>query len=200
MDWFSRFSGRGGAHAPGGFDRPSPGALRLRLRRLAVAAPAHIVAGAIVWSYGRELERLSRQERVSLVAGSIRGKRFEARALLTRDGNRVRSRWLDGPVPWFEETIDVVPAEGGCEILHSGWFATRLRWWNPTAAWLTGRALRRGSGRYLRQARRLSEAVAGSAWAPRTGAGGGVPASAALSVMGDGLGAGAARRWSRPNG
>lgn len=95
---------------------------RVRVR----AAPA--LCYQVVSSAGRILERRSPTERVVEFDAVAGGKRVVTKELVRLDepGRRISYEWLEGPLPFVQESIDVEALpDGSAELRYRGRYATK---------------------------------------------------------------------------
>lgn len=124
-----------------------------------VQAPPDFVF-QLVASGGRVVERRSEHERLVEFTADIGGRSIVTMELVTLDPpTRIGYRWITGPLPAVEETIDVVPIdEDSCDLVYAGRFRTPH---GGLRAIAERRAIRRTFARvvheHLLDAKRLAE-------------------------------------------
>jgi hypothetical protein len=151
-------SGKRLTSATDGPDVP-PRLVSLRTLEFTIAAPASVVMRTLA-SLGNEVERRSRLERVvAFQRRTMWQRRYLTTEILELEPACVRSRWLTGPLPFVEETIECVQvAVDRTELTCDGSFQPRSSRLSRATAWLTRLGLQRDRRRRLREARRIGEA------------------------------------------
>jgi hypothetical protein len=109
---------------------------------------------------GNEVERRSRLERVVAVQRrTIWRRRYLTTELLDLEPACIRSRWLTGPVPFVEESMECVQvAIDRTELSCAGTFQPHSRGPRGVTAWFTRLGLHGDRRRLLRGAKRIAEA------------------------------------------
>lgn len=133
----------------------------LREHRLRVEAPPALCF-QVVASAGRTMEQRSEREKVVRFETQVRGTTIVTTELLRLDPpNRIDYRWLDGPLPAVEETIDFAADDGGCMLRYRGRFRTPHRGLRGRIeAVLIRRMFDRPVREHLAEAKRIAEARA----------------------------------------
>lgn len=113
----------------------------------------------VIASAGREIERAPGGER--LVAFRVEtGRRVvETKEILrAREHDRIDYRWVEGPLPFVEETIFIDPAPGGAVLRYEGRFAVDApALVRPVARWWIARVFARAVRAHLSEAKTIAE-------------------------------------------
>lgn len=94
----------------------------LKRQQLAVRAPAPLLY-EVVSSAGKTLESRDGEKTVEFEAEAA-GKKIRTVELVVLDPPVVRYHWLEGPLPFVEEEIEVVPRGNNSELRYRGRYAT----------------------------------------------------------------------------
>lgn len=83
----------------------------------------------VVASAGRVIESRPDGERLVEFEATVDGKRIVTKELVrANEPDRIDYRWVEGPLPAVEETIAILPAEGGATLRYEGRFAVDAPW------------------------------------------------------------------------